>query len=83
MNNSKIPAFPYDLTSFNGLPESDLVDALKSSAGLTKREYFAGLALQGWLARCSNVSHHNALKPCDIAEVSVSMADALLEELDK
>mgnify|MGYP003654090240 CR=1 FL=1 len=51
--------------------------------GLTKREHFAGLAMQGWLARCANVPHSVTLKPCDMAAVSVTMADALLAELDK
>jgi hypothetical protein len=51
--------------------------------GLTKREHFAGLAMQGWLARCSNVPHTVRLKPEDMAAVAVQMADALLTELEK
>ena len=43
--------------------------------GLTKREYFAGLAMQGMAA--SDLTYE------DIAHDSVKMADALLAELDK
>lgn len=58
-------------------------DTIKSLGGLTKREYFAAMAMQGWLARCSTVPHTYKLEPSDIAEVAVSMADALLKELNK
>jgi hypothetical protein len=43
--------------------------------GLTKREYFAGLAMQGWIA--------NTLHPKTIAMRAVQCADALLAELEK
>ena len=55
----------------------------KFHQGLTKREHFAAIAMQGWLARCSTVPHTYKLDPSDIAEVAVSMADALLKELNK
>ena len=42
--------------------------------GLTKREYFAGLAMQGLLKTKSVVV---------AAKMAVSSADALLEELEK
>lgn len=45
-------------------------------AGLTKREYFAGLAMQG-LAFKFNAPDEK------LAEWSVKMADALLAELEK
>ena len=49
--------------------------------GLTKREYFAGLAMEGILKR---VKTPLALREFSlIAEESVLMADALLEELEK
>ena len=54
-----------------------------TESGSTKREHFAGLALQGWLARCANVPHTAKLEPASMAEVAVSMADALLKELEK
>ena len=47
------------------------------SYGLTKREYFAAMALQGLLAQPSYLDFH--LK----AEKAVRLADALIEELNK
>lgn len=51
------------------------------AATLTKREYFAGLAMQGLVASCSNVSEW----PCPhmIAGRAVGHADALIEALNK
>lgn len=50
-------------------------------AGLTKREYFAAMAMQGMLngMMCNADSRHLAL----ISEKSVKAADALLSELEK
>ena len=53
-----------DLTSINQM-------------GLTKREYFAGLAMQGFCADKSVNGFEN------IAKYSVEVADILLKELDK
>lgn len=47
--------------------------------GLTKREYFAGLAMQGMLAD-PNLSDYN---PKFIAGLAVDFSDAILKELDK
>lgn len=49
-----------------------------SQQGLTKREYFAGLALQGLLA-----SGDDRPSAQDIVEASVIAADKLIEELNK
>lgn len=49
--------------------------------GLTKREYFAGLAMQGYLASFSGITA--LMQPPAIAESSVAFADALLAELEK
>lgn len=51
--------------------------------GLTKREHFAGLAMQGWLARCANVPHSAYVNPDDIAENAIEFADALLKKLEE
>lgn len=48
--------------------------------GLTKREYFAGLAMQGYISN----SHNGAPRGFeDVAERSRKFADALLLELQK
>lgn len=45
--------------------------------GLTKREHFASLAMQG------QVSHYGAANPESVAKLAVKMADALIQELNK
>lgn len=57
-------------------------DNTYAQLGLTKREYFAGLAMQGIL---SNSSHwDDSLKNLQWAsKTSVKFADALLKELEK
>jgi hypothetical protein len=70
MENGKKPAFP--LGQAENFRWSDGVDL-----GLTKREYFAGLAMQGYL------NERHSLDNKKLAEWSVKMADALLAELDK
>jgi hypothetical protein len=48
------------------------------SIGLTKREYFAGLALQGLLS-----DYNVDGGPNDITDAAVMYADSLLKSLDK
>lgn len=60
-NPGKVPVMP--------IYEGDLV-----SVGLTKREYFAAMAMQGLL-----IAQGNKAKPSD----AVAYADALVDELNK
>jgi hypothetical protein len=62
MNNSDAPAYP------------DNWDA--KLPGLTKREYFAAMAMQGLLA-------DSTVPTFQVAEHAVIQADALLKELEK
>lgn len=48
--------------------------------GLTKREYFAAMAMQGWLAGVKRV---DVIPFPAIAQWAVGQADALLAELSK
>ena len=50
--------------------------------GLTKREYFAGLAMQGVLSHNSKYSP-TPNQAADIAMYAVQIADGLLKELNK
>ena len=52
-----------------------LDNQFEDNKGLTKREYFAGLAMQGLVDDYINYAI--------IAEYAVKFADALLKELDK
>jgi hypothetical protein len=74
MSNSDAPAIPI---AMDGFGQCEPVVEL----GLSKREYFAGLAMQGWLARCANVPHIHEINPSTVAELSVEMADNLLKSL--
>lgn len=66
MKNSDTPTMP---TQING---GDLY------GGLTKREHFAGLAMQGLIAADST----RRVSYMAIASMSLKHADALLDELD-
>jgi hypothetical protein len=49
---------------------------------LTKREYFAGLAMQGLMKEFKHDGHE--LKHCEnVARKAVRMADSLLKQLEK
>jgi hypothetical protein len=75
--------FEYRIATSRDVMESKF---LTSYFGLTKREYFAALAMQGllsnpeWMHKDGNFKMLN--DEFDVAVVSVGMADAVLKELD-
>lgn len=78
MKNSEMPAMPVtNAEGFSAHPASGAIDP-GTCSGLTKREYFAGLAMQGLCA--SDVEWQK--KSSVIARNAVIQADALLAELD-
>jgi len=73
MNNSDMPAMP--LTT-------DQIDYSQRGFGydgLTKREYFAGLAMQGVMS----ADVYAEMSKDDCAKTAVANADALLAELEQ
>lgn len=64
------PAYPF--VSEDGYPH----------VGLTKREYFAGLAMQGLLSNSSVIKDNNG-KLDNYGKAAVELADALLEALNE
>ena len=76
MENGERRAFPADVHTHTDL-------------GLTKREYFAGLAMQGIMASLTEMqaNGHSTLHFAGLDETlaleAVSIADAVLKELDK
>lgn len=64
--NGKNPAFP------NGITDFDLDDT-----GLTKREYFAAMAMQGYIASSQHTTPENS------AVFAVKCADELLKALEQ
>lgn len=73
MNNSEQSAFPIPRL------ESATYDKEITFHGLTKREYFAGLAMQGMVSSGWNGREHWG----EIARQSIAIADELLKELEQ
>ena len=87
MNNSDMPAMAVEIKVGKlarlqaeglGMNVED-----KQYIGLTKREHFAGLAMQGLLANQLIIDDVSQNSKKWIAEKSISLANALLAELDK
>ena len=70
MKNSKQPIIPFYLEK--GIVHPDQL------FGLTKREYFAGLAMQGLISKGVDMMYN----PNDIANYAVDYADSLLKQLE-
>jgi phytoene dehydrogenase-like protein len=74
-NNSEEPVFPFISQVARGSQDD------REFAGLTKREYFAGLFLQGHIAHRgisvpeANISNKNTVK------MALDLADELLKQL--
>jgi hypothetical protein len=81
MNNKDMPAMPQPIAS-NGVDFIDAREYDPCNGGLTKREHFAGLAMQGLLAGgyCMD-DPQNRLS--NVPSEAMALADALLAELDK
>lgn len=85
MNNGDMPAAPI---IGDGSKFSDFLDGIKGGRnyGLTKREYFAAMAMQGYLSGPVNHYLNQGNMRSDgekiVAEWAVSYADALLKELE-
>ena len=71
MKNSDMPSLPL------GQAQLSMGSVNKDAMGLTKREYFAALAMQGMAYRNSEPY------PDSVAYDAVQVADALLAELEK
>ena len=56
-------------------------DGTYGDPGLTKREYFAAVAMQGMIA--SGILAHDDSAPSDAATWAVECADALIDALNK
>jgi len=73
MDNADMPAMPSDHTFIDGD-----IEHRKMFTGLTKREHFAGLAMQGFIS----AGMHGMPSASEIALLSISYADTLLRGLD-
>lgn len=57
--------------------------AFQGQQGLTKREYLAGLAMQGMLANNAMIDGHSQHEMTWIAEHAIKQADELLKQLEQ
>lgn len=79
------PAFPSDFNygdkDFTGMP----IIVHRTSFGLTKREYFAGLAMQGMLANATaaNPTKNNEPTAVVLSKAAIVIADELLKQLEQ
>jgi hypothetical protein len=75
--NGKWPAFPGQARDTQGNPIAEYAD------GLTKRELFAAMALQGLIPTLPTIKSNNGVPVTEavIAEQAVIFADALLAAL--
>jgi methyl coenzyme M reductase beta subunit len=71
------------MTDGNDLMTDQNTDTTQLNCGLTKREYFAAMAMQGLLANNFMIDVINEHSNEWIAQSSVSIADALIQELNK
>ena len=80
------PAFPNETVHYEE-PDHDLMDMEKIVTyhrGLTKREYFAGLVLQGLVSMERTIDLIAKTKDFEgTVEVAIKLADALIAELAK
>jgi len=75
---------PVTPLQFEGYPSSDKVIEKDSCIGLTKREYFASMAMQGMLSNSGMIDGELTESGAEwIAKHSVMQADSLLRELEK
>lgn len=72
MKNADRPVYPLPLQAGES---ADSITTLSNVDGLTKREYFAAMAMQGMLA--------NQYDPDLLPVRALKYADALLKELEK
>lgn len=83
MKNADKPINPFKSIKLNGKEffEYNLPYNHKQYSGLTKREYFAGLALQGF---CSNQEFMSNLGKTElIARSCIEIAEELLKQLEE
>ncbi len=76
--NGNKPAYPILTNRIDGLTGSSEIEL--NAEGMTKREYFAAMAMQGWL---SSFGEDQLAGPEGVAKFSVKCADALISELAK
>ena len=80
MKNADKPIYPFNEIDWNR-SSSEVTTYYSQESGLTKKEYYSGLALQGF---CSNQEFmRNLVEPELIAKACIEIADELLKQLEE
>ena len=87
MKNADKPINPLKRANNAFYDEQDepFISRVKPLIGLTKREHYAGLAMQGLLANCNGgmtSGGNHVFSPNGISELAVLHADELLKQLE-
>ena len=75
MKNADKPIYPFNEIDWNR-SSSEVTTYYSQESGLTKREYFAGLAMQGLLAA------NNGQTQKYLAKKAIELSDELLKQLE-
>lgn len=89
IKNGDMPAGP-QCVSINDAGDAETSDRA-GGEGLTKREHFAAMAMQGLIANSGGPIQHSPMSgfnfcncgPDDVADIAIGIADALLKGLEK
>jgi hypothetical protein len=82
--NPNDPASPVEVSNVDGNIIGNQTSQFSYFAtGLTKREYFAGLAMQGIIGNSKVIYAMTSAAKTETARFAVELADALIEELNK
>lgn len=76
------PAFPRHHACGYSKTDADSLVWARQASGMSMREWFSGLAMQGLLSNIPFVSHRE-FTPDDLAVIAHTMADAMLSQREK
>ena len=83
MKNADKPIYPFNEIDWNR-SSNEVTTYYSQESGLTKREYFAGLAMQGLISSCDwNVTIFNKDLIEATSKNAIELADELLKQLEE
>ena len=85
MKNADKPIYPTTSQKINKTEffEYNLPNKEKQYSGLTKREYFAGLALQGLMSSFTENAANGFYGTKEVVSTAIEYADELLKQLEE
>lgn len=80
--NGGSPAMPLPITNIDGGGVIDTSEYSSFNSGLTKREHFASMAMQGIMSGTMSKADGSNITGADLSMIAVQAADALLAALE-